>query len=803
MRNTIVPILPRPARAGRTWLIVCLAVLAAMHALPARATVETVQRWAPMPVSPPAARGGASWIADVPHNRLVLFGGQLLAGNQIVPLNDIWRFDLTTRTWEPLPTTGTLPPARYRHTAIHDGPRHRMLVYGGLGASGYLGDTWSLDLDTGAWTQLTTTGLVPVARARHNAVYDPLRDRMVVFGGNEGSVMSDTLHALNLASLAWSRLTPKLGAPSPRQAAGMTYNSRADRLVLFGGQDTAGVQSDAWVFGFSDSIWSKLNPTGLYPSARYDVSATYDSLNNQALFFGGSDLTTSYNDVVTLSFSPSMVWGKLLLDGSAPSPRGQAAVLPSLLGNRLWLSGGQAVDGTYFSNTYSLSLPNSLWEAVPDSGNPPPVRMACMAIDDAAHDRMVFFGGWTGLEQSSFNETWVMNYGPVDRAALTWQKIATNGYTPGRYGANEFYDPDYGPDHSQRMLILGGGRNDADFTDDFWQLDLNNWTWSELPTTNRPSVRTGQAAVLDKDRNRIVMFGGLGDQSLRKNDTWVLDLATLAWTEVNTAPGAARPAPRLRMAHSHDPMRNRMIIACGMDTLPFVHSENTRMFNDSWALDYDTFTWTQLPTTNDPAPRFDVLGEVIEDQDRMYMFGGAVQDVVGDSNELYSLDLTTYAWSLEVPEGTPAAKRNGYTMVWNDARRWLIPFSGTDGFVLLNNGGIMYQSLAGGPNTPVGPPPLEPPTVPSSPRPGIGLRAWSGGVDFALRSPHGGVATLALFAATGRQVWSASLGLRPDTPASVRWDARGAGGDPAPAGVYLARLITGDGAVTRKLVWMR
>ncbi len=789
------------AQARRHIWSVTLGVL--LLAARAHAWVETTDRWAPMPGEPAAARGGASWIADTPHNRLVLFGGQRLAAGNLTPLNDTWRFDLTTRTWEPLPTFGTLPPARYRHTAIYDAPRHRMLIYGGLGSGGYLADLWSLDLDTRTWTQIATTGLVPAARARHNAIYDLMRDRMVVFGGNEGTVMSDTLHALDLGTLTWSRLTPKLQAPTPRQAAGMAYQAGRDRIVLFGGQDASGILSDVWLFSFADSGWSKLNPSGLYPTPRYDVAAAFDSVSNALLVFGGSDNGQSYNDVFSLSLSPPQVWSKLVLSGTAPAARGQVAMLGAPLGRRVWLYGGQDVAGTYYEDSFALNVANNFWEAVPDSGNAPPIRMACMAVDDAAHDRMVFFGGWTGLEASSFNETWVLNYGPVGQAALTWQKINTNGYTPGRYGASEFYDPDYGPNHSQRMLVFAGGRNDADFTNDIWQLDLNDWTWTQLVTSNDPPVRTGMSSVLDKTRNRIVMFGGLGTASLRKNDTWILDLTTLQWTEVDTDPNAVKPTPRLRMAHVDDPLHDRMVIACGMDTLAEIHDPATRMFNDSWAFDYNTLTWSLLPTTGDPAPRFDVLGEVVEDQNRMYMFGGAVQGVIGDSNELYYLDLDTYAWTLETVDGTPAAKRNGYTMVWNDARRWLIPFSGTDGFVLLNNGGIFYQSVVSDGQSPVGPPPSEPPAVPSAPRPGIGLRASSRGVDFALRTPHAGPATLALYTPSGRRVWTSSLTLGADTPSSVRWPGTDVSGAVSPSGLYLARLTTRDGETTRKVLWMR
>ena len=143
--------------------------------------------------------------------------------------------------------TGTPPSARYCHSAIYDPVRDRMVVFGGLTgtvlpqrrlgavAGGHAGvdaadahghaaeravrpqrdlrpgarphggvrgqldgptlrnDVWALSLaGTPAWTQLTPTGTPPSARYGHSAIYDPVRDRMVVFGGYDGHPASST-----------------------------------------------------------------------------------------------------------------------------------------------------------------------------------------------------------------------------------------------------------------------------------------------------------------------------------------------------------------------------------------------------------------------------------------------------------------------------------------------------------------------------------------------------------------------------------------------------------------------------------
>ena len=71
--------------------------------------------------------------------------------------------------------------------AIYDPVRNRMITFGGSTSDEYFGvnnNTWELRLDgTPTWNQLAPTGTLPSARRSGTAIYDPLRDRMVLFGG--------------------------------------------------------------------------------------------------------------------------------------------------------------------------------------------------------------------------------------------------------------------------------------------------------------------------------------------------------------------------------------------------------------------------------------------------------------------------------------------------------------------------------------------------------------------------------------------------------------------------------------------
>jgi pimeloyl-ACP methyl ester carboxylesterase len=135
------------------------------------------------------------------RDRMVVFGGYSYDYDGLTySLNDVWALSLAgTPAWTELsPSDGV--PGRYAHSAIYDPARDRMVVFGGsffdnigpvrdrMAARqiGYFNDVWALSLTgTAAWTELAPS-TQPPARSGHSAIYDPVRDRMVVFNGSSG-----------------------------------------------------------------------------------------------------------------------------------------------------------------------------------------------------------------------------------------------------------------------------------------------------------------------------------------------------------------------------------------------------------------------------------------------------------------------------------------------------------------------------------------------------------------------------------------------------------------------------------------
>src|SRR5262249_7916881 len=137
-----------------------------------------------------------------------------------------------------LTPSGTPPSARYEHVAIYDPVRDRMLVHGGVSGSGTMGDTWELALSGSlTWTPLAARGDAPIVSAT-SAAYAPLRDRMLVVSGYGSGTLgnTDAVWSLSLkVQPSWSRIPTggiSLGARSGHAAV---YDPDDDLILAFNG----------------------------------------------------------------------------------------------------------------------------------------------------------------------------------------------------------------------------------------------------------------------------------------------------------------------------------------------------------------------------------------------------------------------------------------------------------------------------------------------------------------------------------------------------------------------------------------
>ena len=267
--------------------------------------------------SPPAARAGHTAIYDPVRDRMIVFGG----GTNVSSFNDVWALSLAgSPVWSRLTPAGSLPAARWGHTAIYDPVRDRMIVFGGETNVSTFNDVWALSLaGSPVWIALDPMGSPPVALSYHTAIYDPVRDRMIVFGGVGGGSLLNDVWALSLAGTpepdeiddadVWSELAPAGSPPTARAELTAIYDPVRDRMVVFGGVDSANFpyRDDAWALSLAGTpAWSALAPAGIQPLGCAGHAAIYDSASDRMVVFGGLNSMYS-NYVYALEWNAPMV----------------------------------------------------------------------------------------------------------------------------------------------------------------------------------------------------------------------------------------------------------------------------------------------------------------------------------------------------------------------------------------------------------------------------------------------------------------------------------------------------------------
>jgi len=128
--------------------------------------------------------------------------------------------------------------------AVYDPLRDRMIIYGGFDAQQnsnlFLPDVWALSLSDLSWRGLTPDGTTPTGRDASAAIYDPDHDRMVVFGGwSEPQMLGDT------EFLTWAQpSTPSAvtgSGSATMQSASLQWNTQqttGDHTAVFRKTDT-------------------------------------------------------------------------------------------------------------------------------------------------------------------------------------------------------------------------------------------------------------------------------------------------------------------------------------------------------------------------------------------------------------------------------------------------------------------------------------------------------------------------------------------------------------------------------------
>jgi hypothetical protein len=297
------------------------------------------------------------------------------------------------------------PLPRSSHAAAYDPLRHRMLVFGGSvrSTSNVTNEVWALSVeDPPQWTQLLPTGVLPIPRQEASMIYDAARDRMIVFGGYNNGQTTNEVWALSLASSppVWSRVYPIGSLPLERSQHAAAYDPIRHRMVVFAGQSNNNLLSDAWALSLNDPpTWTALHPVGTAPTPRRGSEMVYDDVGDRMLVVGGNEAyyypSISASEVWSLGLEAVPAWSQV---HSLPFPiamAGECLAVPDPAGHRVLRLG---YSGNYGNDSLYVDAftptGDSVWSTVPTAGDRPKAYAGASAVYDSDHNRVIYYGGY-------------------------------------------------------------------------------------------------------------------------------------------------------------------------------------------------------------------------------------------------------------------------------------------------------------------------------------------------------------------------------------------------------------------------
>ena len=274
--------------------------------------------WAPLSTAGtvPSPRAGGRATYDAVRQRMVIYGGY---GGGVYPREvDALSLDATP-TWSIIEDgTGYLRPRR-DYASAYSPAGHQIYMYGGTGNSGDNDELWRLPLTAPYdWKRVDVGALTPGKRHGHRSVWDPVRGRMLVFGGYVDApgpdyYANDVWAFVPTPTPHWEPIATTGALPLGRMLSGLAYDPIGDRLIVIGGHagDPVPYLSDVYqlpLSGGSAHMWSPLAPTGTPPAPRWIYGASYDPPRHRIVFYGGVTATGRVNDTWALTLGGTPTW---------------------------------------------------------------------------------------------------------------------------------------------------------------------------------------------------------------------------------------------------------------------------------------------------------------------------------------------------------------------------------------------------------------------------------------------------------------------------------------------------------------
>ncbi|MBL8753030.1 MAG: hypothetical protein JNK15_06970 [Planctomycetes bacterium] len=293
----------------------------------------------------PPTRGKPAFAYDTARGVGVLFGGAMLQ-SPYAGTNDTWEFDGAAWTLRALPL---VPPARFGAALGYDPVRQRLVLFGGQSLGAPLADTW--EYDGVSWVQVATT-TAPLPQSSASMAWHDGLQALVLVGMGPGTASA----TWTWNGAAWSPIAT-VNAPQWREEPRLAHDPVRGRTVLFGGFNPLvfnGLFDDTWEFDGSN--WTQVSPTTV-PRGRVGVGMAWSPQLQAVVQMGGPFGGVPRMSAAMHAFA-GVDWN--VVSPEAPFLRNQPWLAFDSARDRLVLHGGSDENGVLQLDTWEWG--NGAWQ---------------------------------------------------------------------------------------------------------------------------------------------------------------------------------------------------------------------------------------------------------------------------------------------------------------------------------------------------------------------------------------------------------------------------------------------------------
>ncbi len=315
----------------------------------------------------PSPRGYAQMTYDSCSGLVILYGGQTTGNwwDSATWNHETWTFNPETNVWtEKHPPDH--PDANSGGDMTYDSMADRsiltILPNDWIFGTATRLQTWAYDDNSDTWTRLADG---PRYLGGQRIVYDSESDRVILFGGQDATtfdVMNETW-AYDYNTNTWTNMQPAV-SPRARNYHGMTYDAKADRVVMWGGAGAraelkGAVNAAVWTYDYNTNTWQEQENQKDTPSVRYYIFLAYDSKADRIIMYGGY----AYGNDETWVYDLNTDTWQQMQPAANPGALSRFNLVYARDANKTILFGGQlgAVSGQYVGDTWSYSLRFNRW----------------------------------------------------------------------------------------------------------------------------------------------------------------------------------------------------------------------------------------------------------------------------------------------------------------------------------------------------------------------------------------------------------------------------------------------------------